>query len=194
MGCRHQTRPGGSRTSTASAKTPARAPQKLRPRQRHETSLVPGQHIVVPVPEIGEVLLRIDSIHEDKGGRCPVALAVSGMGGSAPCGALIDFPPWSSPRAATWGQQAPALSKVRQGSSCWSGRSHSTFGFCQRRSAGILQRSNGRAAGSSRGPPSASGSQAARLPRLRGQPKEVRASSSRGHPDMPRSAPAVPTS
>lgn len=45
------------------------------PVRRFNTSLAAGQHVVVQLAD-GQILLRIDGVQEDKGGRYPTAVAV----------------------------------------------------------------------------------------------------------------------
>ena len=54
---------------------PPPPPKRLRPRRKVDTSLEPGQHVVVRFRD-RRILLRVTRIHEDKGGRCPVVVVL----------------------------------------------------------------------------------------------------------------------
>ena len=81
--------------TTLGAQAPA--PKKIRPRTRYETSLNIGEHVVVPLGGVGEVLLRVVEIHEDKGGRCPVAHAVQWDGADSSLREADGLPPMREP-------------------------------------------------------------------------------------------------
>jgi hypothetical protein len=50
---------------------PQPPPRKVKPRVRCETGLIPGQHVIYTLDSGIRILLRVLSIHEDKGGRGP---------------------------------------------------------------------------------------------------------------------------
>ena len=63
---------------------PLPAPKRIRKRVRSETTLEPGQHVVFSLGSGARIMLRVLSIHEDKGGRGPRVAVLEWAGDALP--------------------------------------------------------------------------------------------------------------
>ena len=63
---------------------PMPPPKRVRKRVRCETTLEPGQHVVFSLGSGARIMLRVLSIHDDKGGRGPRVAVLDWAGGAMP--------------------------------------------------------------------------------------------------------------
>lgn len=83
---------------------PVPPPKRVRPRQKVDTRLAVGQHVVVSTGHDDRLLLRVTGIHEDRGGRCAQVVVVAWDGTEQALRQAHRLPPLLDPEALRTGE------------------------------------------------------------------------------------------